>query len=337
MIGNLQILRAFAASGVVTLHSNATIFGVHTEFCGVSLFFCLSGYLMARICNRSAVEFALARFWRVVPSYWLAMALLLTVFRMWTYWPIEHTILSALFIPHQSPAGFFPVLGVGWTLNLEMYFYMIFTIAILINKKFAPLVAGGAVAVIYFLVGYLTKSEAILYYFANKRIWFFVIGIGIWYFSQWLKNRNIKLSLPTFTLPVSIAFFLVVTIWSSSISLALEMPWAIELFAVSLLFLISIMASNCGADLKPRFLLLMGDASYACYLLHTILIEFLRHKGIATSGTFLYTMGVLIGSWSLAILWHFYVDKYIVLLSKRTIHFSFLRSVNVFDYFRRAS
>jgi len=322
MIGNLQILRAFAASGVVIFHSNATIFGVHTEFHGVALFFVLSGYLMSRICDRSAVAFALDRFWRIVPNYWLATALLLTVFNMWKHWPIEHIVLSALFITHQSPAGLFPVLGVGWTLNLEMYFYAIFTISIMISRRFAPLFAGSIIAMAYFVAPLLSDNDAVLHYFAHKYVWFFLIGIGIWYLSEWLKRKCLGLKLPSFTLPLSIALYAISAVFLGSREYSEPEVYWTAVVSISALFFIAILSANYGADLKPRGILIMGDASYACYLLHTILIEFLRHRGIATSGTLLFTTGVLIGSWGLAILWYFYVEKYISMLPKRNVRIS---------------
>jgi exopolysaccharide production protein ExoZ len=295
---------------------------VHTEFHGVALFFVLSGYLMSRVCDRSAIAFALDRFWRVVPSYWLATALLLTVFNMWKHWPAEHVVLSALFIPHQSPAGLYPVLGVGWTLNLEMYFYAIFTISILINRKLAPLTAGLIISAIYFAVPFVSVNEAVLHYLAHKYVWFFVIGIGIWYFSEWLKDKFSGARLPISTLPVSIALYMLATVLLGSKGYSVsEIYWS-AIISVPALFLIAILSANFGADLKPRGILVLGDASYACYLLHTILIEFLRHQGIATSGTLLYTTGVLVASWSFAILWHLYIEKIISMLRRQNVRTS---------------
>jgi exopolysaccharide production protein ExoZ len=148
MIGNLQILRLFAASGVVLYHTTFNFWGIHTEFFGVALFFVLSGYLMCKVNNRKGLEFATERFWRIVPNYWLAMVALLTFFKTWKRWPIEHTIQSFLFIPHDSIVGMHPVLGVGWTLNMEVYFYLIFTLAILIHQRFAPIIASVAIITI---------------------------------------------------------------------------------------------------------------------------------------------------------------------------------------------
>lgn len=251
MIGNIQVLRAFAASGVVLLHSNATILGVHTEFNGVALFFVLSGYLMSRICDKSAISFALDRFWRIVPNYWLATALLLTVLNMWGHWPVEHIVSSAFFIPHQSPAGLYPVLGIGWTLNLEVYFYVIFTISILLNRKFAPLIASSIISIIYFAVPLLSTNEAILHYLRHKYLWFFLIGIGIYYLSEFLKDKFKSTRLPIATLPILIFLYAMANIFFTKGYSVSEIYW-MEIISVTALFLMAIISANSGADINSR-------------------------------------------------------------------------------------
>lgn len=300
MIGNLQLLRAFAASGVVIWHSHASIFGIHTMFHGVALFFVLSGYLMCKISNRSALEFARDRFWRIVPNYWLAMGLVLSLFNMWTYWPVDHAVLSAVFIPHESTSGFYPVLGVGWTLNLEMYFYSVFALSILIFQRRAPVIAGLVILGLSVGLPYATENKALLFYYSHDEVKYFVFGIVIWYVSEWIRAKDLRVFLPSWTLPVALAAYALLVLFGAS-----------PIIIVPALFLTAVFAAGFGADLKPRIVMLMGDASYACYLLHTILIEFLRHKGVATSGTVLFTAGVLAGSWTIAILWHIYVEKLI--------------------------
>lgn len=319
VIGNIQILRAFAASGVVILHSHATIFGVHTSFHGSALFFVTSGHLLSRIGDRSAAAFAVNRFWRIAPSYWLATALLLTLFNMWNYWPIEHVVFSALFIPHQSPAGLDPVLGVGWALNLEMYVYSIFTISILISRRLAPLIAGLTISAIYFAAPYISNNKAVLHYFSHKYIWFFVIGIGTWYLSEWLKNKFSGAKLPDATWPISIALYICITLFLGSKGYSVSQIYWSAIVSAPTLLLIGILSAHFGADLKPRGVLALGAASYACFLLHTIIIEFLRHRGIATSGTFLFTTGVLVVSWGFAIFWNRYVEKNMPRLPKRNV------------------
>lgn len=316
MIGNLQILRAFAATGVVFLHSNATIFGIHTEFHGVALFFVLSGYLMCRIRDRPALSFMADRFWRIVPVYWLATAVMLWTFEMWTYWPIEHTVLSFLFIPHQSPSGLHPVLGVGWTLNFEMYFYVVFAVALSMSRRFAPILAAGIIAGVYFAVPQATDNEAVIFYYGGSYVWYFVAGMAIWYFDEFLARCDLKISLPWWTLPAALLVYVVLTIVAASglsyplngSSLAMLLPPA--------LFAISVVASRFGADLKPLFLIRLGNASYACYLLHTILIELMRHRGVTVDGSLLPTAYIIVTSWIIALFWYLFIEKTIAMMVK---------------------
>jgi exopolysaccharide production protein ExoZ len=307
-------MRAFAASGVVFLHSNATVFGIHTEFHGVALFFVLSGYLMCRIRNRSARNFLADRFWRIVPAYWAATALMLWTFNMWTHWPFYHVALSYLFIPHQAPSGLHPVLGVGWTLNFEVYFYVLFGVAIYLNKRFAPLIAAAMVAFFYVMVPLITDSEALRFYYAGSTVWYFVAGIAIYYLDSFVGRLKLKIQLPYWTFPACLALFVVLTIVAA---LGMSYPMNGSTLAMILppaLFLTGVLAARFGADLKAPFLILLGNASYGCYLLHTIFIELMRHRGIAIDGSIIKTGAILIASWTLAMLWHLTFEKLMPLL-----------------------
>jgi len=305
MIGNLQILRAYAASGVVIYHCNAWIAGIHTEFYGVALFFVLSGYIMCKLRNRSARDFARDRVWRIAPNYWLATVVMFTLLHMWTWWPVEHTVLSFLFVPHDSPAGLYPVLGVGWTLNLEMYFYGLFTLSILINRRFAPLIAGALILSMKYGLPYVTDNKAFLFYYTHDYVNSFVYGIAIWYATEWIKEANLRL--PSWTFPVALAAYSLMVIFNV----------AAPHYLVPALFALTVLASNGGADLAPYPLVLMGNASYACYLLHTILIEVLRRIGLSVdSGTAAMTISILMAAWGLAIAWHLTIERAVSRLSK---------------------
>lgn len=320
VIGNLQILRAFAATGVVFLHSNAAVFGVHTEFHGVALFFVLSGYLMCRISNRSAVEFVRDRFWRIVPVYWMATAIMLTTFGMWTYWPAAHIFMSFLFLPHQAPSGLHPVLGVGWTLNFEVYFYTVFALSIFIAKKHAPALAASTIAFVFFATPLVTESEALRFYYGGKSVWFFVAGIGIWYLTEAMARWGVRRNLPKLTLPVALAVYAAASVVSGALWASPEQAFYAAIVLAPSLFLTAVLAAQSGADLKPSFLILLGNASYGCYLLHTILIELMRHRGVAIDGGLSVTLYILLASWTIAILWYLFVERLLaaVIRSRRT-------------------
>jgi exopolysaccharide production protein ExoZ len=155
LISNIQALRAWAALGVVFYHTAFVAPGVgHTDFLGVTIFFVISGFITTHITRESAAGFMTARLVRIVPLYWIATLATLIwtgvgfanpfyTFPVWARllaisphallaWfatqfsavfdrnMLYHLASSALFLPTTQP----PVLGVGWTLNIEMFFYV---------------------------------------------------------------------------------------------------------------------------------------------------------------------------------------------------------------------
>ena len=71
---NIQILRGLAALAVAHYHTGALIFGVHTDFSGVCVFFVISGFIMNHINRTDADQFRVKRLIRIVPLYWFASA-----------------------------------------------------------------------------------------------------------------------------------------------------------------------------------------------------------------------------------------------------------------------
>lgn len=119
---------------------------------GVDFFFVISGFIMAWTnwdrfgIHRITQSFLARRLVRIVPVYWFAtsagVALLVfapSVFsfgqRLDSWWIIS----SYLFIPSRAPGGalFSPVIGLGWTLNYEMYFYIIFGLLLFCRREMA--------------------------------------------------------------------------------------------------------------------------------------------------------------------------------------------------------
>ena len=137
---SIQYLRAFAAFGVVLFHS---LDGTGHDFpfgaAGVDLFFVISGFLMWTTTTRDDAEikrFITSRVRRIVPLYWIATLLTLSLsslaptFFYQATWQPDHVIKSLLFIPQIGVAGgIFPVLYQGWTLQYEMFFYALFALS----------------------------------------------------------------------------------------------------------------------------------------------------------------------------------------------------------------
>jgi peptidoglycan/LPS O-acetylase OafA/YrhL len=165
MLISVQALRALAAWTVVCHHFMQIFFDFQARgpigqlfidkgAVGVDIFFVISGLVIFLSTENKPLppsRFLLYRLFRIVPAYWLYTVLmaLLVVFAQ----PLlpdqtvdwNHLLLSLLFIPTENPGGygFYPTLNVGWTLNYEILFYVLFAWALLFRLQVRLLVVAA--------------------------------------------------------------------------------------------------------------------------------------------------------------------------------------------------
>ncbi len=177
MLFNVQVLRAVAALLVVIVHLEAltkiaglpqgvTISGNS----GVDLFFVISGLIMVVTTAerpQSSYRFLRNRITRIVPLYWLitlsvaVIALIAPALLQSTTASLPQIVKSLAFIPYHRPDGVMqPVVFVGWTLNYEMMFYIIFAIGMLLPRT-AGLVFSLIVIGIATVAGQLAPPRSV--------------------------------------------------------------------------------------------------------------------------------------------------------------------------------
>lgn len=144
----LHCIRGVAAVGVTYVHAvqllpgseEGSIFSTlapltYLGAAGVDLFFVLSGFLMFHLREsydrRGCVHFLLARAIRIAPLYWLCTlafaAMLVAGGRAESIPSLRELIASLMFVPMLNHAASYqPVLAVGWSLNYEIIFYILF-------------------------------------------------------------------------------------------------------------------------------------------------------------------------------------------------------------------
>ena len=192
MIGNLQVLRAFTALAVVLHHTSYPLInGRSSDFQGVAIFFVISGFIMSYVVLKDdkqskADKFLLHRFVRLVPFYWLCVVAFIYLsnlgllnlsqtlprlgallandwlgalrwvasgFNLTINYSIQEIVKTLFFIPYKDVNGdYHPILGVGWTLNLEVYFFIIFALTLLGKKAYAPIIIAVIIT-----IGHLEK------------------------------------------------------------------------------------------------------------------------------------------------------------------------------------
>ena len=175
----IQVLRVFAALLVVITHStfyaserlinhNISVWKFGTI--GVDIFFIISGFIMisaSGVANSKPMswkKFIQNRAIRIVPMYWLA-----TTVKVFALLIVPSMVLHAIFdperifysyflLPQVNPDGRFePLLGVGWTLIYEMFFYLVFTLGLFL--KFNPVKFVTIIFLLLFFLGQLFDSN----------------------------------------------------------------------------------------------------------------------------------------------------------------------------------
>ena len=111
---------------------------------GVIVFFAISGYvipssLMKRT-DHAVPRFVIARFFRLYPAYWLSLPAGLAIFLVVAHQHVDAPLVVANVTMLQQFFGIENILGIYWTLQIELIFYALcvglFVIGLLQKTKF---------------------------------------------------------------------------------------------------------------------------------------------------------------------------------------------------------
>lgn len=295
---SVQLLRAIAASGVLFAH--IPFIGVGSF--GVDLFFVISGFIMCYIAPGERRLFFLYRLFRIVPLYWSATLGVWLIAclapRLVGSAPTDTvSLLSSLFfIPHARANGLaLPVLGLGWTLNYEVFFYTIFAVCLLLFRaRNAPIVCGllltGTMVVGQFDILPMPWSFWTAPYLVE-----FAAGIGAFYvYTLWGDNlKRAPVAVLAGFAVAGMAILTTISIINPHLRvMVIIVPCALCIFLSTLL--------TEGRWRIPAVAVLIGDASYSLYLLHPYVITAVQ-KAVnpmmrATPGAFLAAVLAMAGA-----------------------------------------
>jgi len=273
---SIQYLRGLAALSVAVFHATQWVslrFDVGAG--GVDVFFVISGFVMWTTVQHhpiSPLEFLRRRVIRIVPLYWIG-TLAAAAFAIWlpgliphaqATWP--HVIKSLLFIPHLSPDGLpFPMLGAGWTLDYEAFFYVLFAAALLLPRRFrlGAMTAALASVMIY---GFSHPPAYLL--LANPMLMEFAAGL-------WLAEARLRKLLPGSAMgwgliAGGVAIFAVLQGEFDRLSLWRPLLWG---FPALMMVTGALAIERAGKLFRSRVLTLLGDASYSIYLCHAPVLD----------------------------------------------------------------
>ena len=280
----IQYLRGIAALMVVWFHAAEQLPGLITRIpntfgnSGVDLFFVISGFIMVVTTTGSAispVEFMRRRIIRVVPLYWLLTLAMVgaalvapALFRTLIVTPTT-LVESLLFVPHYSnsfPAMAWPLLVPGWTLNFEMFFYLVFALSLALPSRwrlvalalvFAALVSAGL------LLGPFEDAASRVY--TSLILLEFVAGAAI---AKWWLHHRAEPPRTASAVMIVAGFALLLARDAYPLGTWTQMAGAA---------LVVFGALNAAfADYRMSLLRALGDSSYSLYLTHLFALGALR-------------------------------------------------------------
>lgn len=283
----LQWLRFIAALLVVIMHATEAahlrgigegIWGLGSI--GVDIFFVISGFVMALTTPDSpgkggriqlAKDFLVRRLIRIVPLYWfysvvkVGMVLAVPSLAMRTVLDPDHVLASFLFLPSMAPWGYVqPVLPVGWTLNFEMFFYLVFALAIALGV--GRLWFASLFFVCIMILNGVDSNRPALSFYAQDIVFEFILGVII----AKVVRSDYSLS------PLVGVLFLIAGLcgvwWPDWLGVQSRLvywgvPCAFIVFAFVALEPWFVRSVSWG-----RRLVFWGDASYSIYLSHSFAV-----------------------------------------------------------------
>jgi exopolysaccharide production protein ExoZ len=286
----LQALRAIAALAVVVAHTHAetgwyavvlhmpnNLPSFVTGAVGVDLFFVISGFVMVYSSEglfgsaQGAGTFLLRRLLRIVPLYWLATLVELEIWHhvgaTWQQFGVSWSnLLASLFfypLPRTDGVTFNPILAQGWSLNYEMFFYLVFAVAVI----FRPRVAITGVMLFLVALGGYTHAPLFdmafpLRHFANPILWEFALGlvIGLAHREGLCLPRTVAVAL------MAAGFGVIIATMFGEHDPDRFMFWAIP--SALIVLGAAMMPNSSLASRRWQLLALLGDSSYAIYLTH---------------------------------------------------------------------
>jgi exopolysaccharide production protein ExoZ len=289
----LQVLRFFAAAAVLfvhTLHEGSSFSFIDETAiagltslpwgAGVDVFFVISGFIMYFIAGGTFGQpgatgrFLMRRFGRLVPIYWLFTGLMLLSIALFSAeiahasFNAAHIIASFAFVPWINDTGDVqPVLALGWTLNYEVYFYVLFGLALLLPRRVGLVLLIGLFVVLALANPWVPASAVQLNFWSNPIIIEFLLGMGL----AALRRSGLTVWAPLAWSLVGLGIVALFTLYPVVLGpyqrlLTAGVPAA--LIVAGCAFLPFDATSRLG-----RGLVLGGDASYALYLSHPFSIN----------------------------------------------------------------
>ena len=312
---NLQALRGISVVLVVLFHVGAPLFT--NGWVGVDVFFVISGFLMwhlyaDKISEGQVKEFYIKRLRRLLP----ALAVLILFSSLLFYFVLlpneRHLFMNEIFsvsfafsnlyywleVQYFSSSQLRPLLNL-WSIALELQFYLIFPILVLLLKKSTLRFISLLLVSIATFIGLGLYSFQASFFTLPGRLWEFLLGMLVAH----LKPSQIRESARFWMFKY---FVVAIVILSTLVPEDDKFKMLVQIVIAFFSALYIMLGFNqIGTGVLVRTLSKIGDYSYSIYLIHFPLFIFLGYiefvgnpiKFESIFRAVLYFSVLILGSW----------------------------------------
>ena len=282
-IKSIQILRLIAVISVIHVHLKTI--PQYGNF-GVDIFFVISGFIMALNVSKEklALKFAIKRATKIVPLYWITTTTIYitiitspTLFQSQTLErsSFQTYIKSLFFVSYISPDSWSadPILHVGWSLNYEIYFYALITLALYLKTNHTIKITGTLLT-ITFLAGQLENQSSASHFFRNDIFFEFIFGFIVYEVHQH-KALIARPKILLIAIAMSSYLYMAMIEANGGLTNARSIDYGVPATTLTLasILLEKYIPQN---NVHIRMLEGLGGASYAIYLTHGHIIAVLN-------------------------------------------------------------
>lgn len=289
----LTSLRFFAAIFVVFSHlsylpqskyfSNVYTAFLKEGYIGVTFFFILSGFILSfsyakKMDEISFKSFMIARVSRIYPLHLLTffLALPLALLAGWKGMEgvVPNLLLIQSFIPNESV--YFSVNSPSWSISNEMFFYLLFPFLIKMKPSklllIFILIAFYQIALVF--LGVSEKGiHAFLYISPLSRLADFTLGILLFTFFK--NKREVSDVVASFLQYFSVLLLIAFIFFKSEIPQGYRYDLYYMLPMAIIVLSFSYGNGYLSKLISSKLLILLGEASFALYLVHQIVIRYI--------------------------------------------------------------
>lgn len=295
MIGHLrgiQVLRAIAATAVMASHlviishkyfPNETLVPAVLKYgaAGVDMFFVVSGFVMVHVtANYSrgplfAANFLWKRIARIYPTLWFYLLLLLPVLYF-----APHMINSAYGTPNiiasflLVPTAQAPLLAVAWSLQFEMFFYLVFALFLAVLPCGVLRIGLLAWTAVTFVGAWFVNAHShyLMQFFFSPFVLEFIAGCFVAYTAPKIGSKSGVILIAS-----GVAWFVAGCLMLESVdsSSRATADWVLAFGPASVAIVAGVVAWESSVSWRrfPAILVAIGDSSYSLYLSHLLTLS----------------------------------------------------------------